>query len=151
MEAASKAASRTAQLLTKDTPQEEVSQMMDVMASIKEQLGKVCSSCSVHRSSSFVYLTIMTSSSFTVSSVSILAKPLRKSPPNSLFLHKTEQKHSIAQLHPDIEKVNMLSFHFSSYAKYMHKIMALLQTVKVTAQKISVYFIIFFPGVHCFS
>lgn len=42
MEAASKAASRTAQLLTKDTPQEEVSQMMDVMASIKEQLGKVC-------------------------------------------------------------------------------------------------------------
>lgn len=41
MEAASKAASRTAQLLTKDTPQEEVSQMMDVMTSIKEQLGKV--------------------------------------------------------------------------------------------------------------
>lgn len=42
MEAASKAASRTAQLLTKDTPQEEVLQMMDVMTSIKEQLGKVC-------------------------------------------------------------------------------------------------------------
>lgn len=42
MEAASKAASRTAQLLTKDTPQEEVAQMMDVMTSIKEQLGKVC-------------------------------------------------------------------------------------------------------------
>lgn len=42
MEAACKAASRTAQLLTKDTPQEEVSQMMAVMASIKEQLGKVC-------------------------------------------------------------------------------------------------------------
>lgn len=42
MEAASKAAGRTAQLLTKDTPQEEVSQMMDVMTSIKEQLGKVC-------------------------------------------------------------------------------------------------------------
>lgn len=42
MEAASKAASRTAQLLTKDTPQEEFSQMMAVMASIKEQLSKVC-------------------------------------------------------------------------------------------------------------
>lgn len=42
MEAASKAASRTAQLLTKDTAQEEVAQMMDVMTSIKEQLGKVC-------------------------------------------------------------------------------------------------------------
>lgn len=42
MEAACKAASRTAQLLTKDTPQEEVSQMMAVMASIKEQLSKVC-------------------------------------------------------------------------------------------------------------
>lgn len=41
MEAACKAASRTAQLLTKDTPQEEVSQMMAVMASIKEQLSKV--------------------------------------------------------------------------------------------------------------
>lgn len=44
MEAACKAASRTAQLLTKDTPQEEVSQMMAVMASIKEQLSKVCMS-----------------------------------------------------------------------------------------------------------
>lgn len=64
MEAASKAASRTAQLLTKDTPQEEVSQMMDVMASIKEQLGKVCPSYSVHRTSSFFYLTVMTSTSF---------------------------------------------------------------------------------------
>lgn len=42
MEAACKAASRTAQLLTKDTPQEEVSQMMAVMASVKEQLSKVC-------------------------------------------------------------------------------------------------------------
>lgn len=42
MEAACKAASRTAQLLTKDTPQEEVSQMMAVMISIKEQLSKVC-------------------------------------------------------------------------------------------------------------
>ncbi len=42
MEAACKAANRTAQLLTKDTPQEEVSQMMAVMASIKEQLSKVC-------------------------------------------------------------------------------------------------------------
>lgn len=42
MEAACKAASRTAQLLTKDTPQEEVSQMTAVMASIKEQLSKVC-------------------------------------------------------------------------------------------------------------
>lgn len=42
MEAACKAASRTAQLLTKDTPQEEVSQMMAVMTSIKEQLSKVC-------------------------------------------------------------------------------------------------------------
>uniref|UniRef100_A0A3P9C6C0 Calponin-homology (CH) domain-containing protein n=1 Tax=Maylandia zebra TaxID=106582 RepID=A0A3P9C6C0_9CICH len=42
MEAACKAASRTAQLLTKDTPQEEVSQMMTVMASIKEQLSNVC-------------------------------------------------------------------------------------------------------------
>lgn len=41
MEAACKAASRTAQLLTKDTAQEEVSQMMAVMASIKEQLSKV--------------------------------------------------------------------------------------------------------------
>lgn len=41
MEAACKAASRTAQLLTKDTSQEEVSQMMAVMASIKEQLSKV--------------------------------------------------------------------------------------------------------------
>lgn len=41
MEAACKAASRTAQLLTKDTPQEEISQMMTVMASIKEQLSKV--------------------------------------------------------------------------------------------------------------
>lgn len=41
MEAACKAASRTAQLLTKDTPEEEVSQMMAVMASIKEQLSKV--------------------------------------------------------------------------------------------------------------
>uniref|UniRef100_A0A3Q4H2T0 Calponin-homology (CH) domain-containing protein n=1 Tax=Neolamprologus brichardi TaxID=32507 RepID=A0A3Q4H2T0_NEOBR len=41
MEAACKAASRTAQLLTKDTPQEEVSQMMAVMASIKEQLSNV--------------------------------------------------------------------------------------------------------------
>uniref|UniRef100_A0A3Q0QYZ0 Calponin-homology (CH) domain-containing protein n=1 Tax=Amphilophus citrinellus TaxID=61819 RepID=A0A3Q0QYZ0_AMPCI len=41
MEAACKAASRTAQLLTKDTSQEEVSQMMTVMASIKEQLSKV--------------------------------------------------------------------------------------------------------------
>lgn len=80
MEAASKAASRTAQLLTKDTPQEEVSQMMDVMASIKEQLGKVCSSYSVHRTSSFFYLTIMTSSSFIVSSISILTKLLRKIP-----------------------------------------------------------------------
>lgn len=45
MEAASKAASRTAQLLTKDTPQEEVLQMMDVMTSIKEQLGKVRERC----------------------------------------------------------------------------------------------------------
>lgn len=44
MEAACKAASRTAQLLAKDTPQEEVSQMMAVMASIKEQLSKVCAS-----------------------------------------------------------------------------------------------------------
>lgn len=44
MEAACKAASRTAQLLTKDTPQEEVSQMMTVMASIKEQLSNVCTS-----------------------------------------------------------------------------------------------------------
>lgn len=41
MEAACNAASRTAQLLTKDTPQEEISQMMTVMASIKEQLSKV--------------------------------------------------------------------------------------------------------------
>lgn len=41
MEAACKAASRTAQLLTKDTAQEEVSQMTAVMASIKEQLSKV--------------------------------------------------------------------------------------------------------------
>ncbi|MED6258394.1 Nesprin-1, partial [Ataeniobius toweri] len=45
MEAASKAASRTAQLLTKDTPQEEISQMMAVMASIKEQLSKVRERC----------------------------------------------------------------------------------------------------------
>lgn len=71
MEAASKAASRTAQLLTKDTPQEEVSQMMDVMASIKEQLGKVCPSYSVHRTSSFFCLTVMMSTSFIESSVSI--------------------------------------------------------------------------------
>lgn len=42
MEAACKAASRTAQLLTKDTTPEEVSQMMAVMASVKEQLSKVC-------------------------------------------------------------------------------------------------------------
>lgn len=41
MEAACKAASRTAQLLTKDTPQEEVSLMTAVMASVKEQLSKV--------------------------------------------------------------------------------------------------------------
>ncbi|XP_037550764.1 nesprin-1 [Nematolebias whitei] len=45
MEAACKAASRTAQLLTKDTPQEEISQMMTVMASIKEQLSKVRDRC----------------------------------------------------------------------------------------------------------
>ncbi|XP_041828569.1 nesprin-1-like [Melanotaenia boesemani] len=45
MEAACKAASRTAQLLTKDTPQEEISQMMTVMASIKEQLSKVRERC----------------------------------------------------------------------------------------------------------
>ncbi|KAF1374585.1 hypothetical protein PFLUV_G00230620 [Perca fluviatilis] len=45
MEAACKAASRTAQLLTKDTPQEEVSQMMAVMASVKEQLSKVRERC----------------------------------------------------------------------------------------------------------
>uniref|UniRef100_A0A3Q3WYN6 Nesprin-1 spectrin repeats region domain-containing protein n=1 Tax=Mola mola TaxID=94237 RepID=A0A3Q3WYN6_MOLML len=45
MEAACKAASRTAQLLTKDTPEEEVSQMMAVMASIKEQLSKVRERC----------------------------------------------------------------------------------------------------------
>lgn len=72
MEAASKAASRTAQLLTKDTAQEEVSQMMDVMASIKEQLSKVCPSYGLHRISSFFYLTMMMSSSFIESSVSIL-------------------------------------------------------------------------------
>uniref|UniRef100_A0A3Q3KI06 Calponin-homology (CH) domain-containing protein n=1 Tax=Monopterus albus TaxID=43700 RepID=A0A3Q3KI06_MONAL len=36
---------RTAQLLTKDTPQEEVSEMMAVMASIKEQLSKVRERC----------------------------------------------------------------------------------------------------------
>lgn len=41
MEAACKAASRTAQLLTKDTPPEEVSHMSAVMASIREQLSKV--------------------------------------------------------------------------------------------------------------
>uniref|UniRef100_A0A3B4U182 Nesprin-1 spectrin repeats region domain-containing protein n=1 Tax=Seriola dumerili TaxID=41447 RepID=A0A3B4U182_SERDU len=51
MEAACKAASRTAQLLTKDTPQEEVSQMMAVMASIKEQLSKVCRSLPLLRES----------------------------------------------------------------------------------------------------
>uniref|UniRef100_H3C066 Calponin-homology (CH) domain-containing protein n=1 Tax=Tetraodon nigroviridis TaxID=99883 RepID=H3C066_TETNG len=45
MEAACKAAGRTAQLLSKDTPQEEVSQMMAVMASIKEQLSKVRERC----------------------------------------------------------------------------------------------------------
>uniref|UniRef100_A0A672YM97 Nesprin-1 spectrin repeats region domain-containing protein n=1 Tax=Sphaeramia orbicularis TaxID=375764 RepID=A0A672YM97_9TELE len=45
MEAACKAASRTAQLLTKDTPPEEVSQMMAVMSSIKEQLSKVRERC----------------------------------------------------------------------------------------------------------
>ena len=41
MEAACKTASRTVQLLNKDTAQEEVSQMLDVMVSIKEQLSKV--------------------------------------------------------------------------------------------------------------
>lgn len=54
---------------------------------------------------------------------------------NSLFLHKTEQKHSITQLHPNIEKVNMLSFHFSSY---VNEVMALLQTMEAAALKMSV-------------
>uniref|UniRef100_A0A3P9ISW1 Nesprin-1 spectrin repeats region domain-containing protein n=1 Tax=Oryzias latipes TaxID=8090 RepID=A0A3P9ISW1_ORYLA len=42
MEAACRAAGRTAQLLSKDAPQEELLQMTAVMASIKEQLSKVC-------------------------------------------------------------------------------------------------------------
>uniref|UniRef100_A0A3B3D5A7 Nesprin-1 spectrin repeats region domain-containing protein n=1 Tax=Oryzias melastigma TaxID=30732 RepID=A0A3B3D5A7_ORYME len=41
MEAACRAAGRTAQLLSKDAPQEELLQMTAVMASIKEQLSKV--------------------------------------------------------------------------------------------------------------
>ena len=41
MEAACKAAWRSAQLLNKDSPEEEVSQMLALMASVKEQLGKV--------------------------------------------------------------------------------------------------------------
>uniref|UniRef100_A0AAV2JAL2 Calponin-homology (CH) domain-containing protein n=1 Tax=Knipowitschia caucasica TaxID=637954 RepID=A0AAV2JAL2_KNICA len=45
MEAACKAACRTAQILTKDTPQEEVSRMNSLMASIKEQLSKVRERC----------------------------------------------------------------------------------------------------------
>uniref|UniRef100_A0A3P9K8C7 Nesprin-1 spectrin repeats region domain-containing protein n=1 Tax=Oryzias latipes TaxID=8090 RepID=A0A3P9K8C7_ORYLA len=42
MDAACRAAGRTAQLLSKDAPQEELLQMTAVMASIKEQLSKVC-------------------------------------------------------------------------------------------------------------
>ena len=41
MEAACKAAWRSAQLLNKDSPEEEVSHMLALMATVKEQLGKV--------------------------------------------------------------------------------------------------------------
>ncbi|KAK6304736.1 hypothetical protein J4Q44_G00253220 [Coregonus suidteri] len=45
MEAACKTASRTAQLLIKDTPAEEVSTMLAVMASIKEEMSKIKERC----------------------------------------------------------------------------------------------------------
>lgn len=41
MESQYKMATRNAQLLTKDTPQEEVAQMLAAMATVKEQLSKV--------------------------------------------------------------------------------------------------------------
>uniref|UniRef100_A0A8C7ULC6 Spectrin repeat containing, nuclear envelope 1b n=1 Tax=Oncorhynchus mykiss TaxID=8022 RepID=A0A8C7ULC6_ONCMY len=52
MEAACKTASRTAQLLVKDTPAEEVSTMLAVMASIKEEMSKV--TIRLHLTCSFV-------------------------------------------------------------------------------------------------
>ncbi|CAL8300487.1 unnamed protein product [Boreogadus saida] len=45
MEAACKAAWRSAQLLNKDSPEEEVSQMLALMATVKEQLGKIRERC----------------------------------------------------------------------------------------------------------
>ncbi|XP_029943268.1 nesprin-1-like [Salarias fasciatus] len=45
MEAACKAASRTAQLLSKDAPEDERAAMAAVMAAVKEQLGKVRDRC----------------------------------------------------------------------------------------------------------
>ncbi|KPP57545.1 hypothetical protein Z043_124718, partial [Scleropages formosus] len=45
MEALYKMATRNAQLLTKDTPQEEVTEMLGTMATIKEQLSKIRERC----------------------------------------------------------------------------------------------------------
>lgn len=49
MEAVYKTATRNAQQLTKDTSQEEITDMLGVMETIKEELSKVLVSCPVFR------------------------------------------------------------------------------------------------------